>query len=142
MQTEINHHWVYEQSPAEIWGYLTQPELIALWLMPNNFKPVVGHEFEFRTNAIPSLELSGIFYCQVLEIVPPKKLTYSWKGGPGNGIVTLDTVVEWTLEPLEKGTKLNLKHSGFHEKNYAVLMGMTDGWQKNIKKMVNQLNAK
>ena len=141
MQTEIKHQWIYEQSQNEIWEYLTQSELIALWLMPNNFKAVAGHEFEFRTNPIPSLELSGIFYCKVLEIVPLKKLTYSWKGGPSEGIITLDTIVEWRLEQQDNGTRLNLKHSGFKEQNYSILTGMTDGWQKNIQKMRNHLNS-
>lgn len=109
--------------------------------MPNNFKPVVGHEFEFRTNPIPSLELNGIFYCKVLEIVPLKKLVYSWKGGSSHGITTLDTIVEWTLEEQKNGTILNLKHSGFKEENDSILTGMTDGWLKNIQKMLNHLNT-
>jgi uncharacterized protein YndB with AHSA1/START domain len=140
MKTEIKHQWIYEQSPSEVWEYLTQSELIALWLMPNNFKAIVGHEFEFRTNPIPSLELSGIFYCKVLEIVPHKKLTYSWKGGPSDGITSLDTIVEWTLQERGNLTILNLKHSGFKDENYAILTGMTDGWLKNIHKMLNHLN--
>lgn len=120
--------------------HIAQSELIALWLMPNNFKAVLGHEFEFRTNPIPSLELNGIFYCKVLELVPHKKLTYSWKGGPNDGITTLDTIVEWTLEERGNETILTLKHIGFKEENYAILMGMTDGWHKNIQKMLNHLN--
>lgn len=140
MKTEIKHQWVYEQSPNEIWEYLTQPELIALWLMPNNFKAELGHEFEFRTNPIPTLNLSGIFYCKILEIIPHKKLTYSWKGGPGKGITTLNTIVEWTLEEQKNGTILSLRHSGFKEENYSILTGMTDGWLKNIEKMADQLN--
>ena len=140
MKTEINHQWVYEQSPSEIWEYLTQPELIALWLMPNNFKAVLGHEFEFRTNPIPSLQLSGIFYCKVLEILPYKKLIYSWKGGPNSEITTLDTIVEWSLEAHGSETVLKLRHSGFKQENYAILEGMTGGWLQNIQKMVNQLN--
>jgi uncharacterized protein YndB with AHSA1/START domain len=140
MKTEIKHQWIYEQSPSEVWEYLSQSELIALWLMPNNFKAIVGHEFEFRTNPIPSLELSGIFYCKVLEIVPLKKLTYSWKGGPSDGITSLDTIVEWTLQERGNLTILNLKHSGFKDENYAILTGMTDGWLKNIHKMLNRLN--
>lgn len=140
MKTEIKQQWIYEQSPNEVWQYLTQSELIALWLMPNNFKAVLGHEFEFRTNPIPSLELNGIFYCKVLELVPLKKLIYSWKGGPNDGITTLDTIVEWTLEERGNETILTLKHTGFKEENYAILMGMTDGWHKNIQKMLNHLN--
>jgi uncharacterized protein YndB with AHSA1/START domain len=139
MQTEIKNEWFYEQSTIEVWEYLTQADLIALWLMPNNFKPSLGHEFQFQTKAIPSLNLDGIFHCKVLEIVPFQKLSYSWKGGSGNGVFSLDTVVEWTLEKHENGSKLILRHSGFKEKNFAIFTGMTDGWEKNIQKMVNYL---
>lgn len=141
MQSEIKHEWIYEQSPNEVWEYLTQAELIALWLMPNNFKPIPGHEFQFLTNAMPALGLDGTFHCKVLEIVPFKKLVYSWKGGSGNGIFTLDTVVEWTLEPYGTGTKLTLKHSGFGENNTQIFIGMKDGWLKKIEKMLTLLNS-
>lgn len=110
--------------------------------MPNNFKATLGHEFQFQTKPIPSLDLDGIFYCKVLEIVPFQKLVYSWKGGSGNGVFSLDTVVEWTLEKHRNGSKLILKHSGFKEINLAIFTGMTDGWKQNIQKMVNHLNAK
>jgi uncharacterized protein YndB with AHSA1/START domain len=141
MQKEIKNEWLYEQSPNKVWEYLTQAELIALWLMPNNFRPILGHEFQFQTKPIPSLALDGIFYCKVLEMAPFQKLIYSWKGGPGNGVFTLDTVVEWTLEKYGKGTKLFLKQSGFKETNLSIFMGMTDGWQTNIQKMIKHLNA-
>jgi uncharacterized protein YndB with AHSA1/START domain len=141
MLTEIKNEWAFEQSAFEVWEYLTQAELIALWLMPNNFKLLPGHEFQFQTKPIPSLALDGIFHCKVLEIVPLQKLTYSWKGGSGNGVFTLDTVVEWTLEKYGNGTKLFLKHSGFKEANLAIFTGMTDGWQKNIQKMLYHLNS-
>jgi uncharacterized protein YndB with AHSA1/START domain len=141
MQKEIKNEWIYEQPPNEVWEYLTQPELIALWLMPNNFKPMFGQEFQFRAKPIPSLDLDGIFYCKVLEIVPFQKLIYSWKGGSGNGVFTLDTVVEWSLEKYGNGTKLLLKQWGFKEANLAIFTAMTEGWQKNIQKMINHLNA-
>lgn len=140
MQKEINHQWIYEQSPNVLWEYLTQADLIALWLMPNNFKLILGHEFQFQTKPIPSLDLDGIFHCKVLEIIPFQKLIYSWKGGSGNGVFSLDTVVEWNIEKYGNGSKLLLKHSGFKAENYSILVGMTDGWQKNIQKMLNHLN--
>jgi uncharacterized protein YndB with AHSA1/START domain len=141
MQTEIKNEWIYEQSTNEVWEYLTQPDLIALWLMPNDFKPILDHEFQFTTKPIPSLNLDGIMHCKVLEIIPFQRLTYSWKAGPGNGIFSLDTVVEWTLEKHGNGTKLSLKHSGFKAANLAIFSGMTNGWQINIHKMINHLNA-
>ncbi len=140
MKTVISNEWIYEQPPNEIWEYLTQADLIALWLMPNNFKPIPGHEFQFQTKPIPSLDLDGIFHCKVLEIVPFQRLVYSWKGGSGNGVFHLDTVVEWTLEGYGNGSKLLLKHSGFKESNLAIFTGMTDGWKQNIQKMVNHIN--
>tara|TARA_B100000614_G_C14414569_1_gene439310 strand:- start:15 stop:449 length:435 start_codon:yes stop_codon:yes gene_type:complete len=140
MQREIINAWIYEQSPKEVWEYLTQSDLLAVWLMPNDFRPILGYEFCFTTNPIPSLDLDGIFHCKVLEIIPFKKLSYSWKGGPGNGIFTLDTICEWTLEPYGNGTKLHLKHSGFKDENFELYTGMTNGWQKNIEKMVNHIN--
>lgn len=141
MKNEIKNEWTYEQSPNQVWDYLTQADLIASWLMPNNFMPVLGHEFQFTVKPIPSLDLDGIFQCKVLEIVPFQKLTYSWKGGSGNGVFTLDTVVEWTLEKQGTGTKLFLKQSGFNETNLSIFTGMTDGWKKQIQKMVDHLNA-
>jgi 8-hydroxy-5-deazaflavin:NADPH oxidoreductase len=141
MKTEINHQWIFEQSPIEVWEYLTQSELIALWLMPNNFKAEVGYEFEFRTNPILNLNLNGIFNCKVLEIIPNKKLAYSWKGNSSNSKIILDTIVEWTLEHFENGTKLLLKHSGYNLENFSILNAMTDGWLNHIQRMSNYLNS-
>ncbi|MBO9573786.1 MAG: SRPBCC domain-containing protein, partial [Chitinophagaceae bacterium] len=84
-------------------------------------------------------DLDGIMHCKVLEIKPFEKLIYSWKAGSGNGIFTLDTICEWTLAPHGKGTKLSLKQSGFNEANLAIYNSMTDGWHKNILKMMKHL---
>ena len=142
MQNEIKKEWFYVQSPKEVWEYLTQAELIALWLMPNNFLAVPGQEFQFRSNPIPSMDLDGIFHCKVLDIIPFQKLVYSWKAGPGNGIFTLETVVEWALEKQDAGTKLLLKQYGFTEANHTIFMAMTDGWQQHVQKMIHLLNEK
>ena len=142
MQTEIKHTWFFSQSPGEVWEYLTKPDLMALWLMKNDFKPEMGHSFQFRTNPIPALDLDGIFHCKVLEIIPLRKLTYSWKGGSENNPGILDTIVAWTLEPKDGGTTLNLVHSGFKEKNIDIFNGMNKGWADNIQKVVKHLNSK
>lgn len=136
----IKQEYTYSQSPEEVWQYLTQSELIAQWLMPNDFEPKNGHEFTFHYKPVPSLNLDGIFYCKVLEILPFQKLAYSWKGGPGNGEFIMDTIVEWTLKPYEKGTKLFLNHTGFKEENFSIFSSMTDGWQNNVKNMTGHLN--
>jgi uncharacterized protein YndB with AHSA1/START domain len=77
-----------------------------------------------------------------LEIIPFKKLSYSWKGGPREGETTLDTVVVWQLVANDKGTELLLEHSGFGKGEHVNFFpGMTDGWVKNIEKIINRLNA-
>jgi uncharacterized protein YndB with AHSA1/START domain len=143
MTRTIKHQFSFPHPPAMVWDYLTKPELMVLWLMKNDFQPVVGHDFQFRTNPIPSLNFDGIFYCKVLEIDPPKKLSYSWKSGPGDGEITLDSVVVWQLQQTDKGTELLLEHSGFHrEENLNFYHGLTDGWLKNLQKIADHLNAK
>ena len=140
MKKEIKNEWTYEQSPKEVWAYLTQAELIAQWLMPNTFKAIPGYEFQFNSGPIPSMDLDGIFHCTIIEIVPYQKLVYTWKGGPGNGVITLDTVVEWTLQKQGEGTKLSIKQSGFKESNYTIFTAMTAGWQEHALKMMKLLN--
>lgn len=141
MKTEIKHKWTFDQSVEEIWEYLTKAELIEEWLMPNDFKLVIGYEFKFITKPISSLGLDGNFYCKVLEFVPLKKLVYSWQGGPKKGKITLDTVLEWTLEPKQNGTELSLIHRGFNKENQSILTAMFDGWNENIKKMLEHLKS-
>src|SRR5579871_6973181 len=115
MTRTIKHSFFYSHSPETVWEYLTKTELIAQWLMPNDFLPVVGYEFRFTIKPIPEFEFDGIIYCKVLEIVPLKKLVYTWKGGPGDGTTNLDSVVTWTLVEKNNGTELLLEHTGIME---------------------------
>src|SRR5882757_445082 len=82
MKKTIKHQFFYPHPPEKVWDYLTKPELMEQWIMKNDFQSIVGLDFQFRTNPIPSLNFDGVFYCKVLEIVPFKKLSYSWNSGP------------------------------------------------------------
>lgn len=142
MAETIRHTFFFTHPPEAVWAYLTEPELMAQWLMKNDFQPIIGYDFQFRTNPIPSLNFDGIFYCRVLEIVPFKKLSYSWKGGPGDGKITLDSIVVWKLQPKDDGTALFLEHSGFSlPENLGIYTGMTDGWIANLHKMAERINT-
>src|SRR5258708_27478087 len=70
---------VVPQSPEKVWKALTTSELIGRWLMPNDFEPVVGKRFTFKTRPIG--EWDGVVQCEVLEVTPHRRLVYSWKGG-------------------------------------------------------------
>ena len=141
MSKSIKHHLFFPHPANLVWEYLTNADLMALWLMKNDFEPVVGHEFQFRTNPMPAFEFDGISYCKVLEIVPFEKLVYSWKGGPGNGVMTLDSLVEWKLEGKDNGTELILDHGDFVVmKNIGIFNSMNEGWRKNMHKIADNLN--
>ncbi|WAC14115.1 SRPBCC family protein [Dyadobacter pollutisoli] len=142
MKKVIKHQFFFPHPTETVWEYLTKSELMGLWLMKNNFQPTVGVDFQFRTNPIPSLEFDGIFYCRVLELVPFEKLSYSWQSGPGEGEITLDSVVVWQLQQTDKGTTLLLEHSGFdREENQNFYRGLTDGWVEKLQKIADLLNA-
>ena len=140
----IHHKLFFSQPPEEVWEYLTKAELMSQWLMPNNFMPIVGYDFEFRTKPSAQLAFDGIAYCKVIEIVPFKKLSYSWKLGPGHSKITLDSIVFWELKATENGTELSLIHTGFKEiENLTIYSAMNEGWLKNmnkIKQFINILN--
>jgi uncharacterized protein YndB with AHSA1/START domain len=141
MTNSINHTLFFSNPPEAVWEYLTNSELMALWLMKNDFQPVVGHDFQFKTNPLPQFDFDGIVYCKVLEIVPNKKLVYSWKGGPAKDEISWDTIVEWILIEKNNGTELQLTHSGFENvEKLPIYYGFQDGWLKNMQKINKLLN--
>jgi len=143
MMTRTIHQEFFYPNPVEdVWDFLTKPDLLAQWLMPNDFKPVVGHDFSFRTKPIPQLNLNGIMICKVVTVEPLMELSYTWKGGPAEGILGFDTLVVWKLDQKEDGTILRLEHSGFHEvNNFDLFLAMLSGWSANLKKMRDRLDA-
>jgi uncharacterized protein YndB with AHSA1/START domain len=140
----IQHQFFYAHSVETVWAYLTSSELMAQWLMKNDFEPEVGRDFQFKTGPIASLDFDGIFYCRVLDIDPLKKLSYSWNSGPGSGKITLESVVTWQLEPRENGTQVFLDHRGFAQKeNLDFYNGLLHGWVEklhNIDKLLNPVD--
>lgn len=142
MAKSINHQFFFPHPPKTVWEYLTKPELMEQWLMKNDFQPIVGLDFQFRTTPIPSLDFDGIFYCKVIEVTPYKRLSYSWKSGPGKGEITLDSVVVWTLQPKEDGTQVFLEHSGFAKKeNLNFYNGLNHGWIEKLEKIAQLLKV-
>lgn len=140
MQRDIIQKWSLQHPVEQVWEHLTKPELIAEWLMENDFKPVVGHKFNFRAKPRIKIGFDGIVYCEVKEVVPNKRLSYTWRGGPGNGKIILDSVVTWTLTPTATGTDLLLEHTGFQGlKNLIAYFMIGRGWQGKIQERFNKL---
>jgi uncharacterized protein YndB with AHSA1/START domain len=128
---EIIVEAVLPHAPEAIWKTLTTGALIAQWLMPNDFEPVIGKRFTFKTKPMGGWD--GVVQCEVLEIVPNRKLVYSWKGGSDDSrtIAKLDSIVTWTLTPADGGTRLKLVHSGFRSpRNDFAFEAMSPRWSR------------
>jgi uncharacterized protein YndB with AHSA1/START domain len=107
--------------PEKLWRALTQPHLIAEWLMNNDFAPTVGHRFSLRMEAQPGW--NGVIDCEVLVLEPNKTLSYTW------GTLGLETVVTFTLTPAGTGTHLRVEQSGFPSDRPQNYNGAKYGWQ-------------
>jgi uncharacterized protein YndB with AHSA1/START domain len=110
--------------PDKVWRALTQGPLIKDWLMDNDFQPVVGHGFQFRSTPVPNW--NGIIESEVLIVEPDKKLSYRWNS------MGLESVVVWTLVATNGGTLVRMEHSGFPVDQDAAYKGANHGWQKFI----------
>lgn len=142
MLKDIRHSFSYNHPPEVVWEYLTDATLLSEWLMPNDIKPVLGHRFTFKTKPMPKFGFDGNVHCVVLEMIPNRKLTYSWKGGMPGQKPVLDTIVVWTLTPTAAGTDVLLEHKGFKgARNWIPYFAMNMGWKKIGKKLRNLINT-
>lgn len=112
--------------PEKIWRALTQPQLIAEWLMDNDFALKLDHRFSLRANW-------GAVDCQVLEIEPERTLAYTW------GDSRLKSVVTWTLTPSGDGTRLSMVQSGFRDDQPRYFQGARAGWPQFFDKLEQTL---
>jgi len=110
--------------PDKIWRALTQPHLIAEWLMENDFRPVVGHRFHLRGG------WGGVLDCEVLAIEPNKALSYTWNFAHDDPAFSLKSVVTFTLTPTGTGTRLRMEQSGFRPDQKRAYGGARHGWQQ------------
>jgi uncharacterized protein YndB with AHSA1/START domain len=96
----------FDAPVGQVWTALTDVNEMRQWYFDlKEFKPQVGFEFEFI------VDHEGNSYhhlCRVTEVVPQKKIAYSWryKGEPGDSLVTIE------LSPEGEKTHLKLTHSG------------------------------
>jgi uncharacterized protein YndB with AHSA1/START domain len=122
-QTEtISFDFDLPHPPEKVWRALTEPELLADWLLPVlDLKLERGASFTFKTQAYPGWD--GTVNCRFIEIEPHRKLSYAWT------VPFLDTVVTFTLAPTASGTRLSLVQSGFTTEQKRESGGARYGWK-------------
>ena len=97
----------YAAPVEKIWKAITDKNEMKQWYFDlAEFKAEVGFEFHFTGG--PSPERQYVHRCKITEVVPGKKLTYSWRydGYKGNSFVTFELFGEG------KNTRVKLTHAG------------------------------
>ncbi|HEY9857164.1 MAG TPA: SRPBCC domain-containing protein [Stenomitos sp.] len=113
---------VMPHPPEKVWRALTEVPLLDEWLLKSDFRPVVGHRFNFRNDPMPHWD--GVVQCEVLTVTPHERLAYRWEA------LGLNSVVTWTLTPTEGGTQLRMEQSGFAPENGQAYQGAKFGWNR------------
>ena len=140
--TTIRADQYYPHSPARVWQVLTTPSMMAIWLMANDFQPVLGHHFTLHGSPIEPINFSGIVACEVLDIREAERLRISWRDA--NNPESLDSTVTWELHPEGHGTRLILEHSGFDPEDPDQQMSrriMNGGWRSRVLRRFSELLA-
>lgn len=123
----------FSYPPQKLWRALTESPLLAQWLLGNDFEPVVGHRFQFRSQPMPQWD--GIISCELLVLDPQKRLSYSWSA------LGLESVVLFVLTPTASGTHLRMEHSGFGAGQDQAYNGANYGWQRFLGNLEQTLNT-
>lgn len=90
----------------KVWKAITDKEEMKKWYFDlADFKPETGFEFQFYGG---SEEMEYLHLCQITEVVPEGKITYSWRYEGYEGM----SFVSFELFPEKNETRLKLSHSG------------------------------
>ena len=96
----------YNASAEKVWKAITNNDEMKKWYFDlAEFKPEAGFEFQFHGGPP---EKQYLHLCKVTEVIPGKKLTYSWRydGYAGNSFVMFELFAEGSK------TRLKLTHEG------------------------------
>jgi uncharacterized protein YndB with AHSA1/START domain len=123
-----------QHPPEKVWRALTDPALLAEWLLPVvdlDLRLEPGAAFTLETQPYPGWD--GTVNCRFVEIEPQRKLSYAWT------VPFLDTVVTFTLTPTATGTRLSIVQSGFTPDQKRESGGARYGWKLMGGKLVDLL---
>ena len=116
----------FNASVERVWKAITDKNEMKQWYFDlAEFKPEPGFEFQFEGGKEDKCYLH---LCRVTEVIPNKKLTYSWRydGFEGNSFVTFE------LFPEGNKTRLKLTHAGLetfpHDNPDFAKENFMEGW--------------
>ena len=134
----------YNAPIEKVWSAITDRDEMKKWYFDlTEFKPEPGFEFQFYGEGKQGEKF--LHLCKVIEVIPKKKLTYSWRydGYEGNSFVTFELFAEGDT------TRLKLTHEGletfpmsnpdFDKKNFE--QGWTSIIGTSLKKHVEKVSV-
>ncbi|GMK40835.1 hypothetical protein PCCS19_38910 [Paenibacillus sp. CCS19] len=133
MSLTLTLDFQYTTTIEKLWSALTDSNKLAKWVLPNDFKPEVGHQFQFRAEA--NQYWDGIINCEVLVVDEANRvLSYTSAVGPEKHTVA------WSIQDLGEGKlNLHLEQSGIS--NEQALNGAKWGvtqWCGELGKLLEQ----
>ena len=148
IQDSIEKEIVVRASKERVYAALTTPDQLVKWFP-------VGAEGKFDTGERPVLDFGeyGKFKIYVVAANPHDYFAYRCvpgsvycpQGFEGDVLAEPNTLVEFTLEEVEGGTKVHVKESGIASLPAEVieqtLKGNNDGWDFMLERLVGYLDG-
>ncbi len=98
---------VYDAPVEKVWSAITDADEMKNWYFHlHDFKPELGFQFQFTGGTEEGIKYLHV--CEITEVVPEKKLTYTWRYDGYEGVSS----VTFELFPQNGKTLLKLTHSG------------------------------
>lgn len=120
---------LFDVSSERVWKAITDKNEMKSWYFDlKDFNAQVGFQFQFT--GVSNNGVTYIHLCEITEVVPNKKLTYSWRYEGYSGVSFV------TFELFEQGNKtlLKLTHSGIEtfplENTDFALHNFENGWNE------------
>ncbi|RZQ61951.1 SRPBCC family protein [Amycolatopsis suaedae] len=140
--TTVHIDQFFPHPPAKVWRVLTEPDLIARWLLPGDFRLEIGHRYTMRAQAMPGTGFSGTIQAEVLDFEEERMLRLGWRDAAEDSPSTADWTITWTLAAEGTGTRLFLTHDGFDpdsplQQRARSIMG--GGWQSIVSDRLAQV---
>ena len=122
---------IFNATTSKVWNALTDKNEMKKWYFDlEEFKAEIGFKFHFTGG--PSPDRQYLHLCEIIEVIPEKKLTYSWQydGYAGKSFVTFE------LSKQENKTLLKLTHKGIEtfpaEITDFAIHNFEEGWNEII----------
>ncbi|MNW41441.1 hypothetical protein D3C74_185780 [compost metagenome] len=118
---DIRHSIIINAPITKVWTAVSTSEGLSAWFMPNDLKPVEGHEFIIQAGPF------GQSPCKVTLVDPPNRLSFNWGK---------DWTLTFELVEQEGKTEVTVIHGGWSEgqvtefgEPHTIVRGRMDqGW--------------